>query len=291
MNKKEKLLKIKSDLIKIAATATISSITLSTFTTNMVKADEKYPLILNTIDKTDEEKDLEFETIKEMSDFYSQVFELDEKITYKKIEELISEEPYAWDYANVINEESYQSKEQAIARTIYNIYRNPEDYNFTEEEIKSKEEYKLDNYLPEEFVYKFGMVLDVNPYLAMSIGYCECGRKLDSTNFIKNHNIGGITGSNGYIKYQNEASGIFRFIIMLHDNYHVNLQSGKKKISSMASTYCSQPEHWNSLVSSIYSELINNGFDYSYKNNVDKNDDLELAYYDESEEYIKTLKK
>lgn len=292
MNKKKQLLDIKNNLLKIAATATLSSVTLNYMSANVKAHDNKNETLISyKIETLDDEKDLEFDTYKEMCYFYSKVFELDENIIYNKINELINNEPYGWDYANVINDESYQTKEQAIARTIYDIYRNPENYGFNEDEIKSSNEYQLDNYLPEELVYKFGMVLDVNPYLAMSIAYCECGRKLDSSNFKNNHNIGGITGNNGYIKYKNEASGIFRFIIMLHDNYNVTLQSGKKKISSMSTTYCSLPEHWNSMVSSIYSELVNNGFDYSYKNNVDKYANLELAYYDESEEYIKILKK
>ena len=266
MNKKEKIIAVKKDLLKVAASLTVGTIILNNVSVNAKASgiDNKIHF-LQKIETFDEEKDLEFDTYREMCNFYSKVFELKEDVIYNKIEELISEEPYAWTYANVINEESYQTKDQAIARTVYNIYRTPEDFNLIKEDIINENGYLLEDYLPEEFLYKFSMVLDVNPYLAMSIGYCECGRKLDSTNFIKNHNIGGITGNNGYIKYLNEAEGIFRFIIMLHDNYHVNLQSGKKKISSMASTYCSLPDHWNSTVSSIYSELLNYGFDYSYK--------------------------
>ena len=49
--------------------------------------------------------------------------------------------------------------------------------------------YVLSNYKPEELIYKFSTILDVNPYIALSIAYCECGYKLNSYNFVKKHNI------------------------------------------------------------------------------------------------------
>lgn len=232
----------------------------------------------------EEELTLDFQTIDDMISFYSKVFTLNEDIINSKIYELINNDPYSWEYACMLNHVSYDNVEQAIARTIYDIAFNPESYNLSEEEINS-DEYLLDQFVPEEFIYKFSTVLDVNPNLALSIACCECGRTLDSYNAINNHNFGGITGSNGYIVYPNDAEGLFRFILMLHDNYNVTHESGSDKIQRMASTYCALPDHWRSIVGGIFYELNENGYESNYYNNNYIDRDIILCENEYAENY------
>ena len=68
------------------------------------------------------------------------------------------------------------------------------------------------------------------------------------------------------------------------------MDSDKDKINRMASTYCSNPEHWKSMVKDIYDELMNNGFDYSYKKYNYKDRDLYIEYKD-GESYTLTKNK
>lgn len=254
------------------------------------KINDKYVNNSNIIAyyETNEEQEenknpLDFKDTNEMISFYAKVFNINEDTLKNVISKLIDGEyEYNWVYGNQLNGKSYSSKEQAILYTAYDVYRNFKDYGLSKDDIKTDKKYELDNYLPEELIYKFSIVLEVNPYVAMSIAYCESGRKLDSSNFRNNHNVGGITGSNGYVKYQNEATGLFRYVLLLKDSYKVNMDSGKDKINRMASTYCSNPEHWKSMVKDIYDELMNNGFDYSYKRYNYKDRDLYIDYDNES---------
>ena len=225
-----------------------------------------------------------FDTEDEMISFYSKVFMLKEDIIKKgkiigryditsddisnedfvnKINELIDIDKKAWNNDYILNNVKYLSKEEAILKTIANIYKNPAKYNLNKKDINTTK-YELGNFKPEELIYKFASVLDVNPYIALSIAYCECGYKLNSYLFVHKHNIGGIRGSKGFVSYKNEAYGIYKFILMLHSGYKVTETSGKDKIISMSKRYAGGSEHWVSTVSSYYDDLNKKGFEHYY---------------------------
>ena len=207
---------------------------------------------------------LDFGTIDEIISFYSKVFELKEDVTSELIYDILDNNSYGWQYGQYINGVEYNDIEEAIARICCDISYYPEDYGLTEEDIRSLDGYQLDQFLPEELIYKFSTLLGVNPNIALAIAYAESGRCLDSLNFQNNNNVGGIVGSNGYVHYRNQATGLFKFIMMLSDKYNVTMESGSDKINSMASSYCEIPDYWINLVGGIYYELDNYGYDYSY---------------------------
>lgn len=213
---------------------------------------------------------LDFNSVNEMIAFYSNVFQLNDVIVGNKIYELIELEEDAWDKENTLNGNTYDSKEQAIARVIADMSNYPEDYELSDIEV---DEYKLDQYEPEELIYKFSDVIGVNPYIALSIAYGESGTKLDSYNFETRHNVGGLrrrsgdphpATSWGLAIYKNEAEGLYRFITILHDNFFVDKDSGIDRINAMSYSYCEDSAYWRGLVGSLYYNLTSNGYSYYY---------------------------
>lgn len=227
------------------------------------------------------EHSLNFKTIEEMISFYSKVFELNEDVSTSVINSVIGNKSYSLDTEVVINDTRYNSLEEAIARYLYDLSENPSYYGYSEEDVRSTDGYMLDYYLPEELIYKYSKVLDVNPYIAMAIAYGESGRKLDSFLFVNYHNAGGIVGSNGFAYYKNEAEGLYRFVQLLHDRYFVTSESDYSRIKIMANGYCEDSSYWIGLVGSIYFELCDYGYastynDYRYAGR-------DLIYCDEEE--------
>ena len=268
-----KYLKSKKVLISLLiVTATIGAITAAklsskktvmkdmNFSTNQLIGMKEKPII----ETKKNENPLLFDTTLEMVDFYSKVFELNSEVIYNKINEIINLDLESWTILNKLNGVEYKSKDEAILRTVYDIYQNPSKYSLDNNSIKSTKGYELSNYKPEELVYKFSTVLDVNPQIALAIAYCECGYKLNSYNFVNKHNIGGIRGNGGFVKFKNEAYGIFKYVLMLRNGYNVTSESGIDKIVSMAQKYCGGSQHWISVVSNYYNDLNNNGFEFYY---------------------------
>ena len=229
---------------------------------------------------------LTFHTVNEMIAFYSKVFQLNDEMVGNKIYEYINENPTAWDNDNILNGEEYDTKEEAIAKTIADISNFPEDYGFDEYEIAT-EEYELGHFKPEELIKKFCRdVLKTNEEVALSIAYAESGTKLDSYNFETRHNVGGMrrrtgdphpTTSWGLVIYKNEAEGLYRFVETLHNNFFVDSDSGADRITSMSYTYCEDPAYWRNLVFGIYYNVVDN---YSYYYDA-YNYDRDLIYPEE----------
>jgi len=229
------------------------------------------------VQKKKSDNPLLFDTTYDMIVFYSKVFELNSDVIYKKMEEIISLDINAWNNDNTIDGKTYSSKEEAILRTINDIYSNPVNYGLNKNEISSNNGYELSDIKPEELVYKFSTVLNVNPTIALAIAYCECGYKLNSYNFVNKHNIGGIRGSNGFVRYKNEAYGIYKYVSMLHNGYGVDENSGRDKIISMSKKYCGGSQHWINVVTDYYNGLNQNGFESYYsKSKHDRN--LNIPY-------------
>ena len=224
---------------------------------------------------------LKFETTKEAILFYSKVFELDENISSKVIKDIIGNEEYSLDQEIEINDTEYNSLEEGISRILCDLSNYPDEYGYSEEEVRNYDGYELDYYYAEELIYKFSNVLDVNPYIALSIAYGESGRGLNSYIFVNNHNPGGIVSGNGFATFRNEAAGMYGFVKLLHDRYYVRGDSDYNRLKSMSNGYCEDPSYWISLVGSIYFDLCENGYGSSfYKHRYNGRD---LIYSDEEE--------
>ena len=213
---------------------------------------------------------MDFYEVNEMIAFYSKVFQLDDTKVGNKIYEIIEQDEDAWKEENILNGIQYESKEQAIARTIADISNFPQNYGLGDIEV---DEYELSHYEPEELIYKFSDVIGVNPYIALAVAYSESGTKLDSYNFETRYNVGGLrrrsgdphpATSWGLTIYKNEAEGLYRFITILHDNFFVERDSGYDRIKAMSYSYCEDPSHWRNLVGSVYYNLTDNGYAYYY---------------------------
>lgn len=219
---------------------------------------------------------LNFKTTDQVISFYAKVFEIDEDIANKVIN----------DCSESIN--GYDSIEEGIARTLCDLYDNPEDYGYSEEEIESVNGYELDYYLPEELIYRYCYDLDVNPSIALAIAYAESGRGINSDVYLNNNNVGGMVGSNGYMYFQNEATGLYKFVTFIHDRFGIDSDSNYNNIKYMARSYCEIPDHWINLVGSIYFELENYGYDYSYNEYSYQGRDLILCDEEDEESFYRS---
>lgn len=228
---------------------------------------------------------LDFISIEQMITFYSTVFQVREDIASNIINSQIDQNYDAFYENNTLNGVEYRSQEEAVLRTIRDIFSYPENYNLTREQIHT-EEYDLNDYSPEELLYKFSHVLGVNPYIALSVAYSEAGRGLDSYNFLTNYNVAGLhprrgytrpTNRNGYIIYQNPADGLCDYCIILHDYFYVEATDGIDRINTMSRSYSECPSHWRNLVTTNYYNLINNGYESNY---LSRNPEEEFIYSD-----------
>ena len=226
------------------------------------------------------EHTLNFKTTEEMISFYSKVFEVDENISFNVVNSILGDEDYPLTGEVVINDTTYNSLEEGISKIIRNISNSPSSYGYSENEVRSTEGYQLDYYYPEELIYKFSKVLDVNPYVAGAITIGEVGRNFDSYLFVYNHNPGGIVSNGGFAKYRNEATGIYEYVVLLHDRYYVRSDSGYDRIKIMSNGYCEDPAYWRNLVGSIYFELCNNGYASTFNKRTNGRD---FIYCDEED--------
>lgn len=227
------------------------------------------------------EHTLNFKTTEEMISFYSKVFEVDENISFNVVNSILGDEDYPLTGEVELNGTTYNSLEEGISRILNNLSKSPSSYGYSEDEVRNNDGYQLDYYYPEELMYKFSKVLDVNPYIALAIAYGECGRNLDSYLFVNNHNPGGIVSNGGFAKYRNEAAGIFEFTKLLHDRYYVRSDSGYNRIKVMSNGYCENPAYWRNLVGSIYYELCDNGYGSTFYNR--RYEGRDLIYSDEED--------
>lgn len=228
---------------------------------------------------------LDFTSVEQMTTFYSSVFQLDSEVIDNKINELIEQDSNAFYNNNELNGVSYDTTEQAVARTIRDIYWHPEEYNIDIDSIRTNE-YDLNDYSPEELIYKFSHVMGVNPYIALAVAYSEAGRGLDSYNFRVNFNVAGLhprrgynrpTNRNGYIIYQNPADGLLDYVVILHDYFYVEETDGINRINTMSRSYSEVPGHWRGLVSSNYYNLTENGYASNY---LTRNPEEDFIYTD-----------
>ena len=228
------------------------------------------------------EHSLNFETTDEAISFYSKVFELNEDVSSKVIKDIVGNKEYNLKEPVVLNDSDYNTYEEGISRILRDLSSSPDNYGYSEDEVRNQDGYQLDYYYPEELIYKFSNVLDVNPYIALSIAYGECGRNLDSYLFVNNHNAGGIVSGSGFAKYRNEAVGMFEFVKLLHDRYYVDAESDYSRLKNISNSgYSENPSHWIGLVGSIYYDLCENGYGSTFYNR--RYNGRDLIYCDEQQ--------
>lgn len=198
----------------------------------------------------------------DLSRYYARIFEIDEEIISKKMNELT--ESYKnwklsyWPTTYKINDNEYKNEKEAILTTVRDIYNNPEKYNLTKEALETDFEYETST-ICEDLVQEYCSILAVNKEIALSIIFAECGKNLDSYNYLNNNNPAGM---GPYNYYNNIEHGIIEFIYLLKDSFKCNLNSDITFIYTISKGYCGvESSHWESMTSSFYYNLI---YDYYY---------------------------
>lgn len=93
---------------------------------------------------------------------------------------------------------------------------------------------------------------NVDYVLAISIARAETGN-FTSKLFLENNNIGGLKGSNGWLKYDTLAEGINDYVLILKKYY---IDKGLDTPEKMQPKYCpgDDGQHWVQMVNSIMEE-------------------------------------
>lgn len=157
----------------------------------------------------------------------------------------------AWGEYNMVGYKLYKNKKEAIIDTIKNISENPEHYGYTKEEIVGEYNY-CDTYSPELMVEKYAEIYDIPSEIPLAIMYSECGKEMDSHNYLVNNNPAGI-GPN--MRFPNKEVGIIYFIDLLKNKYGCDNKSNKEFFKLVAGTYCENTDHWISMTNSFYNNI------------------------------------
>ena len=228
------LLKLKKKLITAGL---ISTIGFSTFNTNNIIYAKD-----NMSTATDANKD-EKKSISELITYYSNVFDIDESAMYDKLDYLLFE----------CEGNSIENVDEAyIIDIAYNLYRGNE-YNCNNAGKGYEPELA-----PEELIEKYADIMGTNKYLAAAIMYGECTRPVEQD---YNYSVNGNPGGLGSEVFPNGEAGIIRYMYVLRDGYGITKDSDDSILAIMAPIYCPpNSDDWLYRDSSIYWELINNGF-------------------------------
>lgn len=158
----------------------------------------------------------------------------------------------AWGQYNMIGYKIYDNKKLALLEVIKDIHDNPKSYGYTKEEIKSNYIYESTN-TPEMMVEEYASIYDIPSEIALAIMYSECGREMNSHNYLVNNNPAGI---GPHMHFENKEVGIIYFIDMLKTKYGCNNESTNEFFDLVAKKYCNEnKEHWVSMTNSFYNDI------------------------------------
>ena len=147
----------------------------------------------------------------------------------------------------------YDSEEEAILTFIYRLAHKPDKLGYTKKEIKFEDSGYEMTISPEEMIYYYSDLLDIDPEIALSISYAECGTEMDSHNYLSNNNPAGI---GPYKKFNNKEEGIIYYTFLLKHGYKLADEADKEFFNCIANTYCpDDPSHWISLANGIYNNV------------------------------------
>lgn len=168
--------------------------------------------------------------------------------------------------------QTFNSFEAGIIFFIRDIYRYPERYGTTYEEIRASEDINTNRIMSDGYIYLDGLTFQqylgricdlfgIEKSLALAISYHESGI-LKSNLFVNSNNIGGQKGYEGWMKFPTLEAGTISFVLSLKniiETYEVDLNS-ELKIFNLSGPYVygtktKTDEHWASKVS-YYKEKI-----------------------------------
>lgn len=95
--------------------------------------------------------------------------------------------------------------------------------NMTKKELVDKLNRNLNSTLVNTGIYfvDYYLKTGLDPYLAVAIVLHETGCKWECSNLVKeNYNIGGLKGTNGYLKFDSLESGINGYLDILYNDYY-----------------------------------------------------------------------
>ena len=192
---------------------------------------------------------------------YSKVFELDSDIVKDIINErtnnLTDDEALSEFYPDYIENGNMTA---AIINYIRNISSHPEDYGYSDDEIRSGVDFETD-LTPEEQLVIICDIYEVNPYSALGIMIAEWGHPGNRNNSTYN-----VFSWDGAWNKQNRTVAMIIAVYGLKEKYHLDVDTGSNEINSMASIYCPpNASNWASMVNYNASLAKDNGifFDYS----------------------------
>lgn len=240
---------------------TIGSLTiLSKNITLNVKA--KSPNIIIYLEKHDQNNE------EELVRKFANIYEINEDIVLSKVEEITGDfNNYNWNHNYGIYENKYENKELAILSTVRDIYKNPEKYDLTKEDLETNKEYEPDEYYEDLLAY-YSELLGVNKEIALSISYAECGSNLDSSNFLNNNNPAGL---GPYNYYNNIEHGTIEYVFFLKNCCGCTEESDISFFYNIGSAYCSsENNHWINMTTSFYNNILDDYYYYAYNRGYQK---------------------
>ena len=206
--------------------------------------------------------------------YYAQKFKLNVSKTLQIAHELTNNyEDEEYNKTFTIAPDSYKAKvgtfnsmEAGMVYFVRDLYRYPNRYGTTIEEIRTSEEPDQTKiivdgttYLKNGFTYEqyLGHICDlygIDKSIALAISYHESGI-LKSGLFMKSNNVGGMRGYAGWMKFPTLEAGIIGYVISLRaiiNNNGINLNA-PNGISDLSSIYVNghpnnPSDHWTSKV-------------------------------------------
>ena len=160
----------------------------------------------------------------------------------------------AWGQYNMIGYKLYENKHQALLDVIKDIHDNPKHYGYTKEDITSEYNYESLK-SPEAMVIEYSNIYNIPSEIPLSIMYSECGKEMNSHNYLVNNNPAGI---GPHMRFENKEAGIIYFINLLKNKYGCTNESTNEFFNRVAKTYCKDnPSHWVSMTNSFYNDIAN----------------------------------
>lgn len=169
--------------------------------------------------------------------------------------------------------EPFASEEAGIAYFIRDLYRYPQKYGTSIEEIRASDETSIERMVVDGKIYVdngmtyeqyLGKICDlfaIDKNIVLAISYMETGY-LKSNLFNYKNNVGGHRGSSGWLSYPTLEAGIIAHALTVKaitDNYNIDSTS-ENAISELSSIYVNghpdnPDEHWTSKVTLISNQI------------------------------------
>lgn len=199
---------------------------------------------------------------------YADIYEINKEVVVSKVKEITGDfNNYDWNHGFGIYGVKYENEEIALLTLVRDIYKNPEKYNLTYEDLETDFEYETNEYY-EDVLADYSELLGVNKEIALSISYAECGPNLDSANFLENNNPAGL-GPFNY--YNNIEHGIIEYLFFLKDTCGCTKESDESFFYRIGPSYSSgDGSHWISLTTSHYKNIITDYYYYAYNRGYQK---------------------